>query len=142
MSDQEAYLVRLSEQVVPLIWEEPPVALSEAERVFVCIWQLEAEVNNGGFGQYYTNSAGDLAAEAPGALDAIGARRTAGIVRAANAILPTDALRDRGAREDAIAALSKDAFEDLDNRFLAYEDNLSSLLFAFVQAHRSEIRGA
>lgn len=28
-------------------------ALSTAERVFLCVWNLEAEVNNGGFEQFY-----------------------------------------------------------------------------------------
>lgn len=37
---------------VPLIWQTPP-----------------AEINNGGFHQYYFNSSGDLAADATGALD-------------------------------------------------------------------------
>jgi hypothetical protein len=59
MSDRESYLIRLSDQIVPLAWQEPPVEMSEAERVFICIWQLEAEVNNGGFTQYFTNSSGD-----------------------------------------------------------------------------------
>ena len=50
--------------------------------------------------------------------------------------------RDRGAREDSFDAIADDAFEELDDRFLAYEDDLSSMLYAYVQAHRAEIRGA
>ena len=142
MSEQESYLIRLSDQVVPLVWQDPPAEISEAERVFICIWQLEAEVNNGGFAQYFTNSSGDLAADAPAALEAIGATHTASIVRGANAIFPGGPPRDRDAREDAFGAIAEDAFEELDDRFLAYEDDLSSLLYAYVQAHQSEIRGA
>src|SRR6185295_11604327 len=48
-------------------------ALSNPERVFLCVWNLEAEVNNGGFSQFFDNSAGDYAAETPGALRTIGA---------------------------------------------------------------------
>ena len=36
-------------------------ALRFEEIVGVGVWLLEAEVNNGGFDQYYFNSAGDLA---------------------------------------------------------------------------------
>ena len=142
MADREAYLIRLSDQIVPLIWQEPPAEMTDAERVFICIWQLEAEVNNGGFAQYYTNSAGDLAADAPAALEAIGATHTASIVRAANAAFPGGPPRDRDARENAFDVIADGAFEELDGRFLAYEDDLSSLLYAYVQAHQGEIRGA
>lgn len=142
MSERESYLIALSDKVVPLIWESPPVEMTEPERVFVCVWQLEAEVNNGGFAQYYTNSSGDLAADAPAALEAIGATHTAGIVRAANALFRGGPPRDPEAREDAFDSVADDAFEELDDRFLAYEDDLSSLLYAYVQTNRSAIRGA
>jgi hypothetical protein len=142
VSERESYLIRLSDQVVPLVWEEPPAEMSDAERVFICIWQLEAEVNNGGFAQYYTNSSGDLASAAPAALESIGAPHTASIVRAANALFPAGPSADRESRESAFDALAEDAFEELDERFLAYEEDLSSLLHAYVQAHRGEIRGA
>jgi hypothetical protein len=142
VSEIESYLIQLSDQVVPLIWQSPPAEITDAERVFICVWQLEAEVNNGGFAQYYTNSSGDLAADAPSALEAIGATHTATIVRAANAVFPNGPPRDQGVREDAFDAIADDAFEELDDLFLAYEDDLSSMLHAYVQAHRGEIRGA
>jgi hypothetical protein len=142
VSERESYLIQLSDQVVPLIWQTPSAEITEAERVFICVWQLEAEVNNGGFAQYYTNSSGDLAADAPAALEAIGAPYTASIVSEANAVFPDGPPRDREARDDAFDSISEDAFEEFDNRFLAYEEDLSSLLYAYVQTHRSEIRGA
>jgi hypothetical protein len=142
MSDRESYLIQLSDTVVPLIWETPPAEITQAERVFICVWQLEAEINNGGFHQYYTNSAGDLAAEAPAALEAIGALRAASIVRSANEVLPGGPSRDPDDREDALDELPDDAFEELDERFLAYDDDLSSLLYAYVQAQKAQIRGA
>ena len=45
MSKRESYLIRLSDQVVPLIWQSPPAEITDSERVFICVWQLEAEVN-------------------------------------------------------------------------------------------------
>jgi hypothetical protein len=42
--------------------------LAEEDRVLVAIWALEADVNNGGFDQYYFNSSGDTAYYAPTAL--------------------------------------------------------------------------
>ena len=58
--------------------------MSEPERVFVAVWTLEADVNNGGFDQYYVNSSGDYAWFAPQALRAVGAEKTAEIVEQAN----------------------------------------------------------
>jgi len=142
VSERESYLIQLSDQLVPLIWQSPPVEITKPERVFICIWQLEAEVNNGGFAQYYTNAAGDLAREAPAALEAVGAARTATIVREANALFPDGPPRDQTAREELFDSLPQNAFEEFDDRFLAYEDDLSSLLYSYVQAHREAIRGA
>ena len=141
MSTPESYLIRLSERIVPLAWESP-AELSTEERHFVCVWQLEAEVNNGGFHQYYFNSAGDLALDTAEAFDAIGARHTAQIVRGANAVFPDGPPRDRDARQSALDGLPDDAFVEFDDRFLAYEEDLSSLLYAYVQSNRRSIRGA
>jgi len=142
MPDRESYLIELSERVVPLIWQDPPVQLTEAEQVFVCVWQLEAEVNNGGFSQYYSNSSGDLAIDTPQALEAIGAAQAAGIVQDANGLFPEGPPRDRDTREDFLEELSDDALEELDDRFLAYPDDLSLLLYEYVQTHKQDIRGA
>ncbi len=142
MPDRESYLIQLSDSVVPLIWQEPPPQLTDPEQVFICIWQLEAEVNNGGFSQYYSNSAGDLALEAPGALEAIGALHTANIVRSANDLFPGGPPRDRDAREELLERMPENAFEALDDRFYAYEDDLSLLLYEYVQLHKDHLRGA
>jgi hypothetical protein len=140
--EQENYLIQLSEQLVPLIWQTPPPDLSAPERVFICIWQLESEINNGGFHQYYFNSAGDLAIEAPSALEAIGAPLSAEIVRGANAVFPGGPSPDRDAREESLEGISDDEFEQFDDRFLEYQEDLSFLLYTYVQTNREEIRGS
>mgnify|MGYP003396363757 CR=1 FL=1 len=50
--------------------------LSLAEQIVYCVWWLEAEVNNGGFHQFFLNSTGDLHEETVAALGAIGAEKT------------------------------------------------------------------
>jgi hypothetical protein len=60
--------------------------LTTPEKVFVCVWGLEGEVNNGGFDQYYFNSSGDHALDAEESLKAIGAKHTAQLVKQANAL--------------------------------------------------------
>lgn len=61
----EIDLIRISEAVWAQEAAEGIDGLSPAERVFLCVWNLEAEVNNGGFGQFFANSAGDNALETP-----------------------------------------------------------------------------
>ena len=47
--------------------------LSHAERVVACLTELEMEVNNGGFDQYYWNAPGDHTLETVAALRELGA---------------------------------------------------------------------
>jgi Domain of unknown function (DUF4375) len=146
MSDIENYLIALSEKVCPCLWDQGWDSLSQAEQVFVCVWQLEAEINNGGFDQFYTNSAGDFATETVTALEAIGAAHTAAIVRRANALFDSSVPpRNRDEREDALETIRddrEDDLEELDSAFYEYKDKLSQLLHAFVMSHRADIRGA
>lgn len=119
-------------------------ALTPAEQTFITIWSLEADVNNGGFDQYYFNSSGDHARFAPAALRAIGAREAAAIVEEANAIFgPDGPPRDRDQRQDALEALGEDRssiFSSVDERFFEYPDDLQTLLTDYVQSHEAELR--
>jgi hypothetical protein len=93
-------------------------------------------VNNGGFTQYYFNSTGDLAQFAPTALDTIGATETAKVVRRANALFgPSGPPSDRSLRQDQLEALvqtHEEFFEELDQAFYAYPDDISALLIAYL----------
>ncbi len=120
-------------------------SLTPAEATFVRVWELEAEVNNGGFSQFYFNSAGDHAASTVDALEEIGAGRTAEIVRAANSVFPGAAPpSDTYERQDLLEALGESGEEKLetwDGEFFKYQDNLSELLCRFVDNNRNAIRG-
>jgi hypothetical protein len=98
---------------------------------------LEAEVNNGGFDQYFFNAAGDEAAAAIEALEAIGAGRTAAIVRSACARFPGGMPpADRDTRQALLTesvSPEGDAFEDDDDAFLNYEDDLAGLVAAYAE---------
>lgn len=116
--------------------------LNPAQRVFQAVWSLESEVNNGGFGQLFSNSSGQIAPHMPSALREIGAEAMAKIVDAAIAAIGRDtpwgddeARRERMvALQDAVAA----RLEELDGDFLQYPDDLTSLLYQFVSLHRSD----
>lgn len=109
-------------------------SLSERDQILVTIWALEAEVNNGGFDQYYYNGAGDQAWFAPSALRSIGAHRMASIADRANAMFgkagpPTDP-NERGSALLHITEKNAGAWEQLDREFYAYPDNIGALLVA------------
>ena len=98
----------------------------------VVIWGIEAEVNNGGFDQYYFNGAGDHARFAPAALHEIGAHKMAQIVERANALFGQNGPPvDSDEREDALFKITDDiegAWEQLDREFQAYPEDIAALL--------------
>jgi hypothetical protein len=120
--------------------------LTPAEQVFICVWDLEAQVNNGGFSQYFFNSSGDNIHAVVPALQAIGAFRAADIAKKAVAMLGDEpALGDREARQELLDSMSEEDEErlsGLDDEFYAYPDDLTELLYSFVMQHRDQIRGA
>jgi hypothetical protein len=111
--------------------------LSPHEKVFQCVWGLGAEVNNGGFNQYYFNSAGDHAAETVKSLEVIGANQTANLVRRANMLFgEAGPSPDRFKRQKELFALedagkSKD-MESFTKEFLKYNDPVGKLLETYV----------
>ena len=111
-----------------------PSALSPAERSLVAIGGLRTEVNNGGFEQYFANSAGDLVDDAVQAASTAGAPALATIVRRAVEVLGAADPADRGAREAALDGLDVEAFEALDEEFYALEGSvdLDDVMRAFV----------
>jgi hypothetical protein len=110
--------------------------LAEADRVLICIWELESEVNNGGFHQYYFNSSGDYAYFAPTALRKIGALSMADIVERANAAFgPGGPPTSRQERQARLTALRKDLWDDLDRQFYDYPDDIATLLERTLEAN-------
>ena len=144
--DENEWLVSLSESDAARFWTTPFTELTEAERTFVTIWTLEADVNNGGFDQYYVNSSGDHARDAPRALRAVGAHATGRIVEEANAVFGADGPPpDRDSRLAALEGLGPEArgrWSELDERFFEYPDDLTGCLYAYVRANRAQIQGA
>jgi len=78
----------------------------EVQKVFSATWELESQVNNGGFDQYFRNSESAVIAYAPVALRTIGAATCAAIVeRAIETIAPLPPTQD--GRDDALDALGR-----------------------------------
>jgi hypothetical protein len=142
--DQNNRLVRLSGK--GRFWRVDFDALTYPERVFHAIWELESDVNNGGFCQYYSNSSGDSAFFVVEALKAIGAEKTAGLVERAHSVFPdSNPPRNRDERNVHLDSISPDQdtlLEDLSTEFFQYPENLLELLFAYVRQNAATIEGA
>jgi hypothetical protein len=95
---------------------------------------LAGEVMNGGFNQYFFNSAGDDAAATIEALDAIGASTTRALLVDACSKFPGGMPSSEWfQRQKALELVDPDTaiFEQLDQAFFAYPEDLDVLLDAY-----------
>jgi hypothetical protein len=140
--NKDLFLIKLSESKRTQFRKVDFADQSEAQKVFSVIWELEGQVNNGGFAQFFTNSGGEVANHAPWALRKIGAARCADIVaRALRVASPRELPTDQTALEALVEALSPESVEALHalhEDFFEYPDDLTELLFAHVAAHPAE----
>jgi hypothetical protein len=140
-------LIKLSESPTARFWRLDYEKLSAPERVFLLIWELESEVNNGGFYQYFYNSSGALAPHVVGALKTIGAEATADIAqRAINAVIDIiTPWSDDAGRQASLNRLSPETrriFDDLDQEYYASPEDLTPLLYNYVAEHRTEVHAS
>lgn len=115
---------------------------SVEQRVFVAVWTLESEVNNGGFALYFANPSSETAAFIMQALETIGAPNTADICRRAIEVafpegLPLSAEDISSSANDRYDELCEQ-LDSLDQEFFSYPNNLTELLFEFVLRHPEE----
>ena len=114
--------------------------LSEPQKIFRFNQNLEREVNNGGFNQYFSNSSGEYAQETILSLKTIGAYKTASIVQMAIAQFPGSIVpKDSDVRREIVEKIEESADEiwnDLDQLFFLYEDDLNSLNIEYVKKNK------
>lgn len=117
-------------------------ALSGAERIFYITQTLEMEVNNGGFSQFFYNSGGDFSNELVSAFTAIEAHTTAAICQKAIDAFGCDIPADRDTRLELLDKLESDEldeiFEECDDAFFAYEDDLNELNYSFALKNKDQ----
>ena len=118
--------------------------LSTAERVIFCVDGLEREVNNGGFAQFFENSAGDHAMDTIESLRALGAPKMAALVAEAVRVFPQGRpATDRERRQQQLDQLDEEAktrLDQLDGAFYEYPENLAVLERQYVRTHQDQFR--
>ncbi|GAB5382090.1 MAG: hypothetical protein Alis3KO_36030 [Aliiglaciecola sp.] len=109
--------------------------LSEKEKAIFTIWWLEAEVNNGGFNQYFWNSAGDNAGLALESLNKIGASKTAELLKEAIEVAFSGSLplvrADRQKELEIEKEYKMEALGKLDSSFYEYQEDFYKMLNNF-----------
>ena len=131
------FVLELIDPWISKFISEGSAALSPIELVGVGIWTLEAEVNNGGFDQYYFNSAGELAIQTVSSLEAIGAPNTASLLAAANSEFPSATPpADRRLRQEMLEKIRDVArFGALEQEFYRDEEHLVSRLASYLKGN-------
>jgi hypothetical protein len=116
--------------------------LSQPEKVFLCVRDFEFTLNNGGFTRFYFGPAGNRALETVRALETIGAKRNAELVKTTNGLFGADGPSpDRAKRQAQLRRLpgpKVNKMNDADKQFSEQEENLDELLTAFVSKNRKD----
>ena len=140
-SDEERAIMEIDEYIGERCgWGDSMDRLTGPQRNFFYNQNLERELNNGGFSQFFMNASGSFAQETLIALDAIGAGKTAEILRMAMGKFPDASVpKDRAERRRVVEAIEEgedDAWEQLDKLFYLYEDDLNGLNLDYIRRHR------
>ena len=110
--------------------------LSKEERIFYVVQQLEIEVNNGGFSQFFSNSSGDFANELYDAFMAVEAAKTAAICKRAMEVfgkpMPSDRTKRAAFLDDCRSERVEAILSNCDDEFYKYEEDLLELNYGFI----------
>ena len=138
--------IRLNELVVSLdayMWLMWFDELTPAEQAFIAIWELQQEVYNGGFMQYFQNSSGERVPHICEILRRIDAGPAASVIeRAISLAGPDIPWNDKVRRFSALKTISEDNRDKLfhmSKDLFDQSDDLHRLLFQYLSKHREQI---
>lgn len=114
--------------------------LSAPQKILFLNEQLENEINNGGFSQYFANSTGDFAHETIASLKSIRADKTADLLQQAINEFPKHLVpSNRNARNillHEISQKSEPVWSELDDQFYNYDDDLMALNLEYIKKNK------
>lgn len=148
-SDEELVLKvldNLSEKLPTDYTKEYQTVLSwtKPRQAIYIIWQLEAEVNNGGYNQFYANSSGQFYKLLPEALKLVGANKFADLTERANRTYEAENEKIKKHQDGTIEGFSKsyknNPLNKFDDEFYTLEksENLQQLQVDFIRKHKNE----
>ena len=139
--DKNASIIELDDFIGELCdYGDDYSKLTEPQKLFYYNQNLEREINNGGFNQFFRNSSGDNSHETVLSLKAIGAEKTSDILQKAIDQFPDKKVpKDRDQRMEIVTQIEGNAneiWDELDQEFYKYEDDLNSLNLEYVKKHK------
>jgi len=115
--------------------------LNESQKTVLFVENLEREISNGGFNQFFFNSSGNFSHETVTALKSIKAFKTADIVSKSISAWPNQKVpKDRVKRQDILAQIEEQAnpvWNNCDEEFYKHQDNVVILLLDYVKSNKS-----
>lgn len=118
--------------------------LNTGQRAFYSVWLVEAEVNNGGFNQFYENQSGIFAETAVEGFRTFGAIKFADLMERANKLYSSIKLDIKKKLDGSLESFSEsykdNPLNDLDTEFYALysEENLNELRISYIRSHVNE----
>ena len=118
--------------------------LTKGQQAVFATWWLEAEVNNGGFNQFYFNSSGQFAEMAEIGFKTIGANKFSELTKRANKIYSENKERleefDDGTMESFSESYKDNPLNDLDTEFYNLYDSekIGELRIKYIRENKNE----
>jgi hypothetical protein len=136
-------VIEIDTLLAPIFCKNPE-SLSQPEKNICYIEDLEREVNNGGFGQFFLNSSGDNTRETISALKEIGSKRFLSLLELAVQQFPGGKVpTDRDERLEVMEQMEarvESAWDDLTDQFYRYDEDIYGLLIAYIQKNVTDFR--
>lgn len=123
---------------------ETVMSWNKSRQAIYMIWELEGEVNNGGYNQFYFNSSGQFYKHLPNALKLVGANRFADLTQRANVTFekenPKITQRQDGTIEGFSESYENNPLNKFDDEFfnLYNKEDLQKIQVDFIRKHKIE----
>jgi len=117
---------------------------NNAQQAIYIIWSFEAEVNNGGFNQFYFNSSGQYYKLLPSALQLVGAKKFVDLSQRANDVFEKENAKITEHQDGTLDGFSEsyknNPLNKFDDEFYALDEmeNLEQLQVAFIRKNKLE----
>ena len=123
---------------------ETVMTWNKSRQAIFMIWMLEAEVNNGGYNQFYSNTSGQFYKYLPEALKLVGANKFAKLTEKANKTFEKENEKITKHQDGTIEGFSKsyddNPLNDFDTEFydLYKTENLQQIQIDFIRKNKKE----
>ena len=120
------------------------LGLTKSQQAIYIIWCLEAEVNNGGYNQFYFNSSGQYADLTPEALKLVGAYKFADLTTRATEVYKKENAKITEHQDGTVKGFSKSYDDNPLNKFddefydLYKKEDLQKIQVTYIRNHKQD----